>query len=429
MTSKMKRVHIPEESAYQTTKFKKSDRHLHKDLSEEEQAKIARLDPYHQVIYPWTQHYSEAHSSYFFYNPKTDEKTWELPAEIAKLADTYFAQKAEKQNALLTKNLSVFLPKQELNKSYDFKTDWKTKPAPVQKDTRFEQEYAYKEGGQEYNIWYDKTIQDEIIPQREAAKNRCDPYEHCGYTKADTVERRQSYFCFHFARGNCYLGHDCGFYHHIPTLDECLEIDNSKDIFGRSRFSTHRKDKQGIGNFMKETRTLKISDFCVPQGGTNRIKAAYEVLWRHFSLWGEIDDLFFLSSRNIAYIRYEHRCMAEFAKESMRDQTLDADEIVTIEWCDDDNFELGREEADELNKEVKDAQPTKKKRKTIFDYQKEQDDQIELLNLKKRSVDPSKVVMESELKLFEHKLKRVKKGQDKLSKALGKIRQRKQRQS
>ena len=107
-------------------------------------------------------------------------------------------------------------------------------------------------------------------------------------------------------------------------------IDNSKDIFGRSRFSSHRKDKMGIGNFMRETRTLKISDFCIPQEIPNYIACAYEVLWRHFSLWGEIEDLFLLPTDNIAYIRYEHRCMAEFAKESMKDQCLDSDEVVTI---------------------------------------------------------------------------------------------------
>ena len=60
------------------------------------------------------------------------------------------------------------------------------------------------------------------------------------------------------------MGHNCRYYHHIPTLKECLKIDNSKDIFGRSRFASHRKDNAGIGNFMKETRTLRITDFCIP---------------------------------------------------------------------------------------------------------------------------------------------------------------------
>lgn len=35
----------------------------------------------------------------------------------------------------------------------------------------------------------------------------------------------------------------------------------------------------GIGNFMKETRTLRVSDFCIPNI-ENGIVAAYEVLWR-----------------------------------------------------------------------------------------------------------------------------------------------------
>ena len=49
----------------------------------------------------------------------------------------------------------------------------------------------------------------------------------------------------------------------------------------------------GIGNFLKETRTLRVSDFCIP-GIENGIIAAYEVLWRQFSLWGELEDIYLL---------------------------------------------------------------------------------------------------------------------------------------
>lgn len=68
--------------------------------------------------------------------------------------------------------------------------------------------------------------------------------------------------------------------------------------------------------------------------------AGYELIYRHFSVWGTIEDIYFLSSDNIAFIRYEHRCMAEFAKESMQNRSLDSDELISIQWATSDCFEL-----------------------------------------------------------------------------------------
>lgn len=250
----------------------------------------------------------------------------------------------------------------------NFKKDWKSRGAPVQWDPSFAQDTAYRERDQDYNIWYDKYIEDEIVLQREGAKTKCNPITQSGYTRADTYDRGHRNFCIHFARGNCYLGVTCGFYHHIPTVAECLDVDNGKDIFGRSRYATHRKDNQGIGNFMKETRTLRISDFCTPTQLKNAVEGAYEMIWRHFSLWGDIEDMFLLPSTNIAFIRYAHRCMAEFAKLAMTDQPLDADEILTVKWTNDDCFNLDEAEGQELEEsrnqqKIKQLKDDKKKSK------------------------------------------------------------------
>lgn len=40
------------------------------------------------------------------------------------------------------------------------------------------------------------------------------------------------------------------------TTKNCKLIDNSRDIFGRPRFATHKEDCDGFGSFMHETRTL-----------------------------------------------------------------------------------------------------------------------------------------------------------------------------
>lgn len=66
-----------------------------------------------------------------------------------------------------------------------------------------------------------------------------------GYTKADLYERYSTYFCLFFARGCCAEGVNCRYYHRIPTIEECEKIDNSKDVFGRSRFANHREDMKG----------------------------------------------------------------------------------------------------------------------------------------------------------------------------------------
>lgn len=36
-------------------------------------------------------------------------------------------------------------------------------------------------------------------------------------------------------------------------------------------------------------------------------------------VWGDIEDFYLLPEQNILYLRYVHRCMAEFAKEAMKD--------------------------------------------------------------------------------------------------------------
>jgi hypothetical protein len=62
----------------------------------------------------------------------------------------------------------------------------------------------------------------------------------------------------------------------------------------------------------------------------------YEILWRHFQCLGEIEDINFLPNKGVAFIKYRHRCMAEFAKEAMQNQALDKNEIITIKWANED---------------------------------------------------------------------------------------------
>ena len=49
----------------------------------------------------------------------------------------------------------------------------------------------------------------------------------------------------------------------------------------------------------------------------NAVEQTYEIFFRHFSPWGEIEDLNILPNNGEAYLKFLHRCMAEFAKEAM----------------------------------------------------------------------------------------------------------------
>jgi hypothetical protein len=44
---------------------------------------------------------------------------------------------------------------------------------------------------------------------------------------------------------------------------------------------------KGVGSFAKETKAIYVSDYRLPNSN-NGVTQLYEVLLRHFSLWGEV---------------------------------------------------------------------------------------------------------------------------------------------
>lgn len=65
-------------------------------------------------------------------------------------------------------------------------------------------------------------------------------------------------------------------------------------------------------------------------------------------MWGELEDIKLVPIKAVAFIKYSHRCMAEFAKEAMRYQALDTNEILTVKWAESDV--LDSEDPDEKDK-------------------------------------------------------------------------------
>jgi hypothetical protein len=58
--------------------------------------------------------------------------------------------------------------------------------------------------------------------KRMPALHKCNPEEHAGYTKANSLEKAGTgWFCVYFARGSCTEGSQCRYYHTIPTFTDC----------------------------------------------------------------------------------------------------------------------------------------------------------------------------------------------------------------
>lgn len=238
------------------------------------------------------------------------------------------------------------------------------RPARKQVETSIANNYTYKEGDEEYNFWYSKYICAKDEKEKEAALTKCSPELDVGYTAADLFnEKGGAFFCLFFARGCCSNGVNCKFYHHVPSSEDCLSIDQTKDIFGRARFSTFREDMKGVGSFAKESKAIYVSDYKLPSN-ENGVTQMYEILLRHFSQWGELEDINILPHKGYAFVKYTHRCMAEYAKEAMSNQALDANEILTIRWANEDpNPRVGEIEEKEERRVLLGALDKRKKNK------------------------------------------------------------------
>ncbi|KAJ3415609.1 Pre-mRNA-splicing factor [Chytridiales sp. JEL 0842] len=179
--------------------------------------------------------------------------------------------------------------------------------------------------GTVYNIWYNKWAGGDRFGSQamDKAETRCSIARDCGYTRAT----KSSFFCVHFARGCCAKGVDCNFWHRIPL--ETDKIPMAQDIFGRDRFRDERDDMGGVGSFEKDNRTLYIGQLGLASG-------LEDTVYKHFIEWGEIEYLRVLTGRGVAFVRYRHRYSAEFAKEAMLCQSLDANEIMNVRWATED---------------------------------------------------------------------------------------------
>ena len=210
---------------------------------------------------------------------------------------------------------------------------------------------AYREGADEFNIWYGRYQQNYSgRGDRTPAATRCKVALHAGYTLGDKLKPDDGYFCMWWARGACTKGEKCGYYHRIPTAAECgrLEGDSMHDCFGRDRFATQREDNGGVGSFNDNSRTLYVGGLqrTPYEGNPKKLQKAVDDA---FSEFGEVENVNIIWRLSIAFVRYRYRSYAELAKEAMKHQSLGNNEILNVRWGNEDPNPIAKEAAKRAN--------------------------------------------------------------------------------
>lgn len=211
------------------------------------------------------------------------------------------------------------------------------RPARIQSDGSNQKNLAYREGSEQYNIWYGKYQYDYDKRGKMTSKTKCDPKNDIGWTKAD-FDSNSNYFCIYFAKGSCVNGSKCKFYHRIPTEEDDKLISPMYDIFGRERHAQHKDDMSGTGSFNKECRTIFIGDLFINRSNDNYLDNVNKIIKKEFSIWGPVEYIRIIPNKNIAFIRYYYRSSAEFAKAAMENQIIfkDQTEPIIVRWAYDD---------------------------------------------------------------------------------------------
>ncbi|EDO32730.1 predicted protein, partial [Nematostella vectensis] len=180
-----------------------------------------------------------------------------------------------------------------------------------------------------YNIWYNKYTGDRHKPgeAREKASTRCKITTDAGETRG--TNRDDAGICLNFARGCCPLGFECSWIHEIPDAKFNVKQETMRDCFFRERHSEVRDDQSGVGSFNTDDETSRT----VYVGGIACSKDMKSIVYKHFSEWGEIENMRLLEHKGVAFVRYKLRGSAEFAMEAMQRQSLDDNEVLNIRWA------------------------------------------------------------------------------------------------
>uniref|UniRef100_M4B593 Pre-mRNA-splicing factor cwc2 n=2 Tax=Hyaloperonospora arabidopsidis (strain Emoy2) TaxID=559515 RepID=M4B593_HYAAE len=311
----------------------------------------------------WREALDPTSNKIYYYNTETNATQWERPAAMgaAPHATGWFGRGKAGAN--------------EGDRYEILNATFLSRPARKQLDV-MPTANSQLEGAYEYNIWYDKYIGDHWNDTRgkEPAATRCVLALDGGRTKADVVSKANRYFCVHFARGMCARGAECSYYHRLPSAADETRIGMMHDCFGRERHATDRDDMAGVGNFMRNSRTLYVGGLksC---SGREALTAQKEALAKQFGEWGEVENINVIHRKSICFVRYRHRTSAEFAKEAMANQSLQSDEVLNLRWAFDDPNPVAKQAGERADRDaivaVMQAKGATTTEDAAFDYPEE----------------------------------------------------------
>ncbi len=309
--------------------------------------------PYRNTKYTnplWVMFFDPDTNEPYYYNTENGDTSWEDPQppegasefvhEVALAEEEASLKGLDLGGEMMEEVEKNFYLKRVIDQEVDrgippyLSDEWRKRPARKQADKDVSK-FAYKEGSEVYNIWYHKYTGDRFDGTiRETAATRCDPWLDSGWTSADSSKAELASFCIWFAKGCCSRGSGCKYKHRVPGKDD--ETDQMLDVFGRARHADHKGDMGGVGSFMKECRCLYISEITIDRTEPDCIQRLEAQLWRLFHPWGPIESIRIIPNKLIAFVKFEYRAAAEFAKVACADQPCGISEAINVRWAFED---------------------------------------------------------------------------------------------
>ena len=319
--------------------------------------------PYRKTPYDnpaWVLFVDPDSSKPYFFHTETGETSWEDPEPPLGLA--LFEATNERQTELVSEGKAdpdTF--QEDVEKNFHLQSaieaeldrgtppylsdDWRRRPARKQAE-RDMSKIAYREGSESYNVWYHRYSgqrPDDAI--RQAATSQCDPWLDSGWTLADSKNAEEAPYCMWFAKGSCSRGSNCRYKHRVPTREDDAKADQMVDVFGRERHSDHKNDMGGVGSFMKECRALYVSEIQLDRSQPDNVQRLEAQLWKLFHPWGPIESIRVIPNRLIAFVKFEYRSAAEFAKVACANQPCGLSEAINVRWAFEDPNPRAAEQA------------------------------------------------------------------------------------